>query len=169
MGISTLQRSIGDNWELIATNTPTTATQSTFSSIAENYSKLLVTVDVTHSSSTTPIVLTFNNSTSGYLCFGSYGFVNSTVGIFNTSSTSGHILASANGSYGGTASLGFAIIESAQTTGGKIIKSWGQAGGGGYPMSLEVNGFWAGTAAITEIDIDGPSMTGTIKLYGVRS
>lgn len=168
MGISSFGRSASDNWQLITTINPAAVTTATLSSIAENYSKLLVTVDVTHSSSTTGLAMTFNNSTTGYFSFGAYGFVNSTVGIFNTNSTTSHILTQPNGSYGGTTSQAFAIIESAETNGGKLIKSWGQAGAGGYPMLMEINGFWGGTAAITEIDITGPSMTGTIQLYGVR-
>lgn len=170
MGISTIGRSTTDNWELITTSSPSAASTVTLSSIDTVYSKLLITFGVTHSGSQTLFTLTANNdSTAGkYMSIAKNGFINDTNGFIQSTSTSSHIL-TLSGSYNQTASNGLAYIFDANTNGGKRIESHSGQSGGTAGTSVDAFGFYEASAAITRLDITGPSMTGTVKLYGVRA
>lgn len=167
MGISSFGRSLSDDWELITSSSPSAVSTVTFSSIQTVYSKLLLTVSVTNTATTTSLELKINNSSTDYLSTALGGFINSTYGYSTASGTTSHFL-----TYTGGQSLtnhsALAIIYSANTLNGKYIESQGSTTGGGNAAILS-QGFWAGSAAIDRLDITGPSMTGTIKLYGVRA
>lgn len=167
MGISSFGRSITDDWQLITTSSPSAQTTVTLSSIETIYSKLLVTVDVTNPGSSTGVTLTINNSATDYMTMGYTGFVNATVGFPTSPSKTGHIV-TVSASYNQTANYGLILIDSANTAGGKYIKSFGSTSGGTSPTSTMAEGFWGGTSAIDRLDLTGPTMTGTVKLYGVR-
>lgn len=167
MGISSFGRSITDDWELITTSSPSAQTTVTLSSIATIYSKLLVTIDVTNPGNTAGVTLTINNSSTDYMSLGYTGFVNATVGYPTSPNKTGHIV-TVSASYSQTANYGLVLIDSANTAGGKYIKSFGTATGGTSGTSTMAEGFWGGTTAIDRLDLTGPTMTGTVKLYGVR-
>lgn len=167
MGISSFGRSLTDNWELITTSSPSAASTVTLSSIETVYSKLLLTVSVTNTASITSLSLKINNSSTDYLSTSFTGFINTTYGYRTLNSTTSHILTD-TGTQSITNHTALAVIYSANTLGGKYIESQGAIEGGGNACAL-TQGFWGGSAAIDRLDITGPSMTGTIKLYGVRA
>lgn len=167
MGISSLNKLITDDWQLISTSSPSAQSTITISSISPIYSKLLLTLDVTNSSSSVSVGLTINNSSTGYMSLGYMGFVNSTAGFQTVVNKTSHLISHCS-IYNQTAHYGLITIDSANTLGGKYIKSFGSASGGTSGTTVVSDGFWDGSAAIDRLDIAGPSMTGTIKLYGVR-
>lgn len=167
MGISSINKSVSDDWQLITTSSPSAQSTVTISSISPIYSKLLLTLDVTNSSSPVSVGLTINNSSTGYMSLGYMGFVNSTAGFQAVNSQTNHLISHCS-IYNQTGHYGLVTIDSANTFGGKYIKSFGSATGGTSGTTVVSDGFWDGSAAIDRLDISGPSMTGTIKLYGVR-
>jgi hypothetical protein len=163
MGISSLKKSVSDNWELITTATATSQTTLTLSSIDPVYSKLLLTWSITYSSNYANHYLTINNdSGSNYMSIADGGFLNDTYGYIKASSETAHTLVASSSTYS-TANSGLAYIFNADTTGGKNIESYSICN----PVT-KGNGFYAASAAVTRLDIAGLSFSGTVKLYGVR-
>ena len=134
-----------DTWQLVATNSPTSGTTSTFSSLSGYKKYMLVAENVTGSNA--ELRVTFNGSTTGYI--GTVlGYANSTTYLFLTlSNTTNH---------------GYLIIENVNNGGPKLTT--------GLDYNAYVpTGMWTNTADITSITVTRSSAYtgGTIKLFGI--
>jgi hypothetical protein len=159
MAVGTVSSVDGDVWQLIATNTPSAVTSSTFSSIS-GYKKLMLTYQIPTLSASTNLNLRFNGDSTT----GNYA---STTALYTTA--------------GGARSnnriplLGYAIDTEAYgyivfTETNKTTPKWVEDIGGqqtGYG-----NGMYFGTSEISSILVftdTTQTMTGTLKLYGVAA
>lgn len=159
MAVGTVSSVDGDVWQLIATNTPSAVTSSTFSNIS-GYKKLMLTYQISTFSASTNLNLRFNNDSTT----GNYG---STAGLYTSA--------------GGARSnnriilLGYAIDTEAyghiviadtdKTTPKWVERTAGQQVGYG-------NGVYFGSSEVSSIIVNTDAtqtMTGTLKLYGVAA
>ena len=134
-----------DTWQLVATNSPTSGTTSTFSSLSGYKKYMLVAEDVTGSSA--ELRVTFNGSSTGY---------------------NGIIVAAANSktylflTVGATNASGYMTIDNVNNGGPKITN--------GIDYNAYVTyGIWNNTDPITSITVTRSSAYtgGTLKLYGI--
>ena len=147
---------LDEEWQLIATNSPSGATNSSFTSIS-GYKKLMVTYQI--SSASEKLVVRFNGDTgSNYAGIA----IMYTTNQFRSNSTYIPIT-----SYNEATPVGYTIFKNTdKTTTPKIVED-----GGGFNVSVS-KGIWFGTSAVTQLDIfavDGTAFTGTLKLYGVAA
>jgi hypothetical protein len=145
-----------DNWQLIATNTTTSGTTSSFS--FSGYKRLLLTFNHTTAASA-KAYMRFNGASTNY---GGGTWVNEYNGQFYVSNT--YIGLDGISS---TAHDGYAIIENATEGAPKIIK--GASNDDGYVCSID--SCWNNTAALTSILITTASTfsAGSISLYGIAA
>jgi hypothetical protein len=159
MAVGTVSGIDSEVWQLIATNTPSAVTSSTFSGIS-GYKKLMLTYQMPTLSASTNLSLRFNGDSTA----GNYA---ATTGLYTTA--------------GGARSnnrlflLGYAVDTEAYgyiviTETNKTTPKWVEDIGGqqtGYG-----NGMYFGTSEISSILVltdSTQTMTGTIKLYGVAA
>ena len=140
----------GDTWQLIATNTPTSGTTTTFSSITGYKELWIIWTGVVGAANT--LNMTFNSTSTGYSSF-VVGWDRSTTAIYlsTDSSTSVH---------------GFVKIKDVNsTTGPKMTE------GMEYQNAARTTGVWNNTSAITTITITKNSAftAGTFTLYGIAA
>lgn len=158
MAVGTVSSINDDVWQLIATNTPSAATSSTFSSIS-GYKKLMVVFSGTRTDvdyfrlrfNGDTTVANYGGSAVLYSNLGQWGGGNSYipfVGYFDSP---------------GTASVDAAIIDYANVDTPKLIQLYGS-------RTTVGNGVYLGNA-ITSIILSPNSgtFTGTIKLYGIAA
>ena len=145
-----------DNYQLIATNSPTSGLTSTFT--FSGYKKLLLTFNYTTASGTRAY-MQFNGSDTNY---GGGTWVNEYNGNFFVTNT-------AVGLDGITTTPhdGYAIIENAAAGAPKIIK--GASNNNGYVSSID--SCWNNTAAVTSlvVTVGAAFSTGSISLYGIAA
>jgi hypothetical protein len=155
MAISTVSSISDDVWQLIATNTPSAASSSSFTSIS-GYKKLMVTWQLT--------------GVTGYLG-----------ARFNNDTTSGNHAGSADmfGAYGerfyttflpinayiDSDTGGYATFKDTDKTTPKFIDEIGGRSG------TKAGGIYFGTSAVTQLDVvvTTGTFSGTIKLYGIAA
>ena len=146
-----------DTWQLIATNTTTSGTTSTFSSLS-GYKKYMVTWEGVARASG-GVTLTFNGSTSGYS--------GGDILAYSSSQQTSHsgIRCAWNGIAG--ASSGFYLIDNVNNGAPKIVK--GEITDGNDNWIQHISGAWLNTDAITSITFTsgGAFSAGSMKLYGI--
>lgn len=158
MAVGTVSGVNDDVYQLIATNTTTSGTSTTFSSLG-SYKKLILAWEgVGYTASSTPMLLRFNSSTSSY-----YGRWYSIV--------SAALQINANGvpiNYYtlNTGLSGVLVIENTNNNAPKIIRGNTTDGN---PRDAEVQGAWYTADTIATLSIDAPAAftAGTFKLYGI--
>jgi hypothetical protein len=149
---------LDENWQLITTATPSSASSVTFNSFS-GYKKLMIAYKVSQSTASNLRAqfngdTTVNNYGSAMHMYGTYGTWNG--------DTEPYLYLMAYGS-APASQVGFVVIENVDKTIPKILTGGGQMVG--------ASGVWMGTSAITSIVISGTSGTfsGTIYLYGIAA
>ena len=140
--------STSDTWTLIATNTPTSGTTSTFSSLSGYKKYLLVGEAVTGTNGA--LRVTFNGSATNYISV-----------IHNIAAETTFLIFTLNN----TNVSGYMSIENVNNNGPKVTS--GTDGNGYTPVS----GIWNNTDPITSITVTRTTAYtgGTLKLYGVAA
>ena len=156
MATGTVSSISQDNYQLIATNTTTSGTTSTFT--FSGYKKLMLAWNGV-SSSGGILYMTFNSSSSGY-SGGAWG--NEQNGIFSV--VTGQISLSARS---GDTQSGCVVIENTSATAPKTVN--GTSDGNGYIYT--VGGTWNNTEAVTSLIVNGGGTftAGSISLYGIAA
>lgn len=134
-----------DTWQLVATNTPTSGTTSTFSGLSGYKKYLLVAEDVTGTSG--ELRVTFNGSSTNYICI-----------IEGAANSKTYIILSLNS----TSASGYLTIDNVNNGGPKVCF------GVDY-VAYPVYSMWHNTADITSITVTRTTAYtgGTLKLYGI--
>ncbi len=155
MAINTVSSISDDVWQLIATNTPSAASSSSFTSIS-GYKKLMVTWQLT--GVTGYLGARFNNDTTSgnhvgtAVMFGSYGerFYTTFIPI---------------NAYIDSSTGGYATFKDTDKTTPKFIDEIGGLSGS------KAGGIYFGTSAVTQLDVivTTGTFSGTIKLYGIAA
>jgi len=155
MAVGTVSASNTDDiWQLIATNSPSSASNSSFTSIS-GYKKLMITWQLT--GVTAVIQMRFNGDTTD----GNYGSV---AVMFTTYANRNTDRISLTG-HTDSPNTGYVIFRDTDKTTPKIMDELG-----GMDASVG-SGIWLGSSAVTQVDIFpySGSFSGTIKLYGVAA
>jgi hypothetical protein len=156
MAVGQVSSITSDNWQLIATNTTTSGTTSSFS--FSGYKRLLLTFNHTTAAGARAY-MQFNGASTNY---GGGTWVNEYNGQFFVTNT-------AIGLDGitSTGHDGYAIIENAAAGAPKIIK--GASNNDGYACSID--SCWTSTAALTSLVVTTGSTFngGSISLYGIAA
>jgi len=157
MAVGTVSGVDNDVWQLIATNTPSGVTSTTFSSIS-GYKKLMITFQVTLSTADRMYVQFNGDSTAN-----NYGMAAALYSNNNGARTSDrlNLMAFADGT-----ANGYMVIADTDKTTPKWIERMGGNGTTGG------NGLYFGTSAVSSASIatdNGYTITGTIKLYGIAA
>jgi hypothetical protein len=157
MAVGTVSGVDNDVWQLIATNTPSAATTTTFSSIS-GYKKLMITFQVTLSTADRMYVQFNGDSTAN-----NYGMATALYANNNGARSSDrfNLMAFADGT-----ANGYMVIADTDKTTPKWIERMGGNGTTGG------NGLYFGTSAVSSASIatdNGYTITGTIKLYGIAA
>lgn len=167
MAVGQVSSITGDKWQLIATNTPTSGTSSSFTSLS-GYKKYKLVWDsvIVSASSFYSLVVTFNGSTTKYAAGTS---------VFNDNSESNNSVSDVKiplypYTYNDTRTNGWLDIDNALEAIPKTVNGYGYGTNTGYLVRLE--GGWYDTAAITSIAVSTWSgsatfTSGNIKLYGI--
>ena len=153
--------STSDTWTLIATNTTTSGTTSTFSSLS-GYKKYMVAWEgVTRASGR--VTLTFNGITTNTY----FGGVFLETGSTANQNTLDGIQCSWGGISGAT--NGFYLIDNVNNGAPKIVE--GKATVGSDDWTQVTTGGWLSTNSITSITFTsgGAFSAGSMKLYGVAA
>ena len=158
MAVGTVSSVDGDVWQLIATNTPSAVTSSTFSSVS-GYKKLMITYQIPTLSSSSLIYLRFNGDSTT----GNYAGTN---GLFTSAGGARDNTRLPITSYSEAEAHGYVVIADTNKTTPKRIEDMGgrQIGYG--------NGIYFGTSEISSVLVltnSTQTMTGTIKLYGIAA
>jgi len=149
---------LDEQWQLIATNTPSAATSSTFSSLSGYKMYMIVYKNLSHTAATYALVRFNGDSTTG-----NYGSSAWWVNTLNSYDATG-ILA---WGYGGDAvsnRTGIVTVTNANQSVPKHVDVKGY-------ITQMANGVWVGNEPITSISFSVPAgtMTGTIYLYGIAA
>ena len=153
MAVSNVSTVDTDTWQLIATNTPSAASSSTFSSIS-GYKTLIVVWKLTHAASDyTRVVLNSETTGNNYggTCFQGSTYTNNVNEI--------RVQTPAD-----TLNTGILFIENADKTIPKVFRSVSSGGQG--------SGTYITASAVTSIAvscINGNTTSGTIYLYGIAA
>lgn len=146
-----------DNWQLIATNTPSASASSTFSSIS-GYKKLMLVFKSYTTSATGPARLSFNSDTTA----GNYSSV-ADWGTYGTAAENTFIIL---GSYAYTSQIrtGYVVINN-------VDKSLPHTVDGTAFDATILSGIYTIPNPITSLTITGPggTITGTFYLYGIAA
>lgn len=165
MAVGTVSSSTVDNWQLIATNSPTSGTTSTFSGLS-GYKRYLVVFNGVTISANGILCLQFNGNTSNY--FGGGLGNNSTGGNASQGLTSKLMMGAAAQD---NLFNGHIFIENL-LSGPKIANGF-MFTGNAQNLGALVNGGWNDTSAVTSIVIGMNSSqtfsAGTISLYGIAA
>jgi hypothetical protein len=170
VGISSLNKPKTENWELITTSSPSGLSTITLSSIDTIYAKLLVTFDLTSAGNAGFLTMRINNDSGTNYISNAVANENDQAGGSAAATDSNELLLCLSGAYSQTAWRGFAIISDASTIYAKLLTGSATASGGTYAVGTTADGFYAASAAVTQLDLlHSASLTGTVKLYGVRA
>jgi hypothetical protein len=159
MAVGTVSSVSDDVWQLIATNTPSAVTSSTFSSIS-GYKKLMLTYQIPTLSAGTNLALRFNSDSTAGNYASTTALYTSAGGARNNSKL--NLLGYAVD----TEAYGYIVIADANKTTPKWVEDIGgqQVGYG--------NGIYFGSSEISSILVftdAAQTMTGTLKLYGIAA
>jgi hypothetical protein len=145
-----------DQWQLIATNSPSAATSSSFTSIS-GYKQLRIAYKLTSTANGIfGYYLQFNSDST----MGNYGSV---VSLFTSNQVRNGDRMYISGYTETNASAGYATILDADKTTPKTLGAFGSQ------WSTAGSGVWMGSSAISSIlfSNDSGTFTGTIYLYGI--
>ncbi len=159
MAVGTVSASNTDDiWQLIATNSPSSATSSTFSSIS-GYKKLMLVFQLTCGSNARYFVRFNSDSTAT-----NYGGMSLLWASLGGARPDDRLMMTA---YPDTSTVGYVVFNDTDKTTPKFIEKFGGQSTG------TLNGIYLGTAAVSSITIaendGGYAFSGTIKLYGVAA
>lgn len=159
MAVGTVSASNTDDiWQLIATNTPSAATTSTFSSIS-GYKKLMLTYQLTCASNARYYVRLNSDSTAG-----NYGGMTLLWASLGGARPDDRLMMTA---YPDTSTTGYWVLADTDKTTPKFIEKFGGVSVG------TLNGIYLGTSSVSSLTIaendGGYAFSGTIKLYGVAA
>jgi len=160
MAVGQVSSLTGDNWQLIATNTPTSGTSTSFTSLSGYKKFRLIWSALTFGGSASLLCRFNSDSTDSY--------IGAAVGHSASTSEAWSTAAILDGQ-SNTVHYGFIDIEDADKTFPKKMQgAWGNQSTGLGDIS---NGIYIGSSAITSIVItDGSGNTisaGTVYLYGL--
>jgi hypothetical protein len=160
MAVGTVSSVSGDNWQLIATNTPTSGTSTSFTSLSGYRKFRLIWSALTFGGSATAMLRFNSDSTNSYIGAAS-GYVAST--------SEGWSTAAIITGYASTTHYGFIDIEDVDKTFPKKMQGvWDNQDLG---VGDVLNGVYIGSSAITSIallDSSGNTISsGTVYLYGL--
>jgi hypothetical protein len=153
----------GDNWQLIATNTPTSGTSTTVSSIT-GYKRLMIVVkNITMTSATYYSILTFNSDTGNNY---SSLTVNGSLSDNRRNAVTFDISNSATG-----ARSGVLYVENVLGIGAKTFTGTTGNVTNGY---AQTSGAWINDSAITSVTFTSVAGTntftaGTFSVYGIAA
>jgi hypothetical protein len=156
MAVGQVSSISGDNWQLIATNSPTSGTTTTFSGLS-GYKKYILAFSALNSTNNpSDYKVTFNSSSSGYTS--------------RSESPTSAVTSNEDIRIGrGTALDAYLTIDNANLEVPKIVQGVGSpSGSDGYL----VYGAWVTASAITSITITisaGTYNSGSVRLYGVAA
>jgi hypothetical protein len=158
MAVGTVSASNTDDiWQLIATNSPSGAASTNFTSIS-GYKKLMITYYSTFPTADS-LVMQFNSDTTN----GNYA---GTFLLYGTLGASRPLTRWVLSAYPDTETAGYMVIGDTDKTTPKYIEKFASRS-----MGTAV-GVYFGTSAISSIQIytdSGYTITGTFKLYGVAA
>ena len=162
MAVSTVSSITGQGWQLIATNTTTSGTSSTFSGLA-GYKRFMLSWKGIGLSSGLGINIRFNgDSTNNNYASIYYGLGGSSLAAESTK-----ILLSSVGNNAANFS-GTLYIDNVLEAAPKMIDGIGQEGGGS--AAGVIKGTWVSESAITSIALLGGTFSaGTVSLYGIAA
>ena len=150
----------GDEWQLIATNTPTSGTSTSFTNIS-GYSKLRLIWNTLTFAADAMLICRFN-SDSGQ------NYIGAASGFGANTSESWSTAVALNGNNAGPYA-GYLDIEDANKTFPKKLQGVWSFRTGTYGDTL--NGIYIGSSAITSISLSDESSntisSGTVYLYGI--
>lgn len=160
MATGTVSSLSGDNWQLVATNTPTSGTSTSFTSLT-GYRKYRVIWSNLSFSGSASLMLRFNSDSNNYYIGAASGFTAAT--------SEGWSTAAILSGYATNSHYGFIDVEDADKTFPKKMQGvWGDQG---YGYGDVLNGIYIGSNAITSItllDSSGNTISsGTVYLYGL--
>ena len=156
MAVGTVSASNTDDiWQLIATNTPSSASTTSFTSIS-GYKKLMVTWQIT--SSTANLQIRLNNDTTS----GNHAGTSFMYGTYADRNYGTYFPVS---NYVDNPTGGYAILRDTDKTTPKFIDEIGGMAG------AVARGIYFGSSAVTQLDLlpSSGTITGTVKLYGVAA
>ena len=149
---------LDEAWQLIATNTATSAASTTFSSLSGYKTYMIVNKNTNVGGATSYGIITFNgDTTAGNYGASSFWDLNTNARYLNT----GIPAWSYNGG-GVNGYTNYTIVQNADKTVPKITQ------GAGW-LTLGSQGVWLGTSAITSITftVSTGTFSGDIILYGI--
>ena len=157
MAVGTVSSVDSDVWQLIATNSPSAASSTSFSSIS-GYKKLMVVWQVTASTTGANnwlLVRLNSDSTSG-----NYGSIAALDGTNVNRSLSSFYVTAYTDTGGVT---GYAIISDTDKTTPKFLEKVGSND------ALITSGIYVGSSAVTALSLhtNTGTITGTVSLYGI--
>jgi hypothetical protein len=160
MAVGQVSSLTGDNWQLIATNTPTSGTSTSFTSLTGYRKFRLIWSALTFGGSAVAMLRFNSDSNNNYIGAASgYG----------TSSSEGWSTAAIVAGLAGTTHYGFIDVEDADKTFPKKMQgAWDNQDTG---VGDVLNGVYIGSSAITSIALSDSSgntiSSGTVYLYGL--
>lgn len=161
MATGTVSSLSGDNWQLVATNTPTSGTSTSFTSLTGYKKYRVIWNNLAFNGSDASIMLRFNSDSNNNYIGAASGF--------SAATSEGWSTAAILTGYPTTNHYGFIDIEDADKTFPK--KMQGAYGSSGLGYGDVLNGIYIGSGAITSItllDSSGNTIAGgTVYLYGL--
>jgi hypothetical protein len=156
-----------DNWQLIATNTTTSGTTSSFTGLT-GYKKYLVTIEGVVFASNTHLTMTFNSSTANYVSSFAAENQSSTARYTTSGTTNLRFTSTSTTTFKGSVQIDNILA------GPKLVTLNLLAHGAGGDDIVQGTGFWNDTAAITQINFTSSGgstafTAGTISLYGIAA
>lgn len=160
MAVGQVSSLTGDNWQLIATNTPTSGTSTSFTSLSGYRKYRLIWSALTFSGSAVAM-LRFNSDSNNNYIGGASGYSSATSECWSTAA-----IVTGTSS---TTHYGFIDVEDADKTFPKKMQgAWTNQDTG---IGDVLNGIYIGSSAITSIallDSSGNTISsGTVYLYGL--
>lgn len=162
MAVNTVSTSSLQNWQLIATNTTTSGTSTTFSGLA-GYKAFMVTWKGVNFSAASVLSMRFNSDTTNH----NYSSIFLGVGSTSANLESAKIVLSSGGN-SSTGFDGFVSITNVLEIAPKVVSGVGTDGSASYGGKVE--GAWLNEAVMTSISLFGGTFTaGSISLYGIAA
>ena len=151
-----------DTYQLVATNTTTSGSTSTFSSLS-GYKKYILTFEGVTLSTNANAVLTFNSSTSNYYGRAALWGENTYSGPAGTGIPLNYTtyINSMNGLY---------VIDNITNGAPRTVKGIYNTGNSAGTTPITIDGGWLDTSAITSMVVTlstGTFSAGSMKLYGI--
>jgi len=166
MATGTVSSTNYDNWQLIATNTTTSGTTSSFTGLA-GYKKYLVTINGVNFNSNSAFVMTFNSSSANYAS--AYSAENPSTSARPTYDGDSYLR------FNNTSTTVFrGLLQIDNLLAGPKLVTANITATGATNETVHGIGFWNDTAAVTQINFTSASgsatfIAGSISLYGLAA